>query len=68
MPYNKPRPIGHTDDDDEMPFWRYQAGCGCAMCLEYEDDMIDSQENDFWLDTSYDDFIDDQDDDWYYDE
>lgn len=53
MSYNKIRPIGHQDDDDEMPFWRYDVDCGCWMCLEYEAEMMDIGEADQWDNTDY---------------
>lgn len=44
-------PPNHHDDDEYAPCWRYQPDCGCDLCEDYEESMLDALEQDFWLDT-----------------
>lgn len=51
--YKQRRPIGHDDDDEWAPYWRYSPGCGCVLCLAWEQDMLDGLEQDWWEGTAY---------------
>ena len=35
-------------DDDWDPFWHYEPDCGCELCLEYENEMSDWLEQEYW--------------------
>ena len=47
-----PRPYNHHDDDEFDPYWKYQVDCGCELCEDFRESMIDSLEDDFWRDSS----------------
>lgn len=45
--------------DDLDSYWKYDPTCGCELCEDYAQQMMDDQESDWWEDTKDDDDWDD---------